>query len=98
MASSGSTWTVASFLARVGVDKSDIDSAAAKLLDSGYKTERYLLSAQSEHLEKIGIPFPVIGVILAAKTNSIVEGKQENGEKRFIWFVLMLILFKIVLH
>lgn len=62
--SSPGAWTVAGFLVSIGVDKSDADSAAAALLGAGYKTEKYLLSAGSEHLEKANIPLPVIDVIL----------------------------------
>ena len=57
---SGSTWTVASFLASIGVDESDIDSAAAKLLDAGYKTETYVLSATRDSLQEAKVPLPVI--------------------------------------
>lgn len=53
------------FLLSIGVDESDAEFSASKLLGAGYKTEKYLLSAKSEHLEKVGIPFPVIDVILA---------------------------------
>ena len=71
------TWTVESFLTTIGVDESDVDSAAAALADAGYKTERYLLSARSEHLEKVGIPFPVIDLILAHQ-EEVAQQHHQN--------------------
>jgi hypothetical protein len=59
------TWTVSGFLLSIGVDGSDVDSAAAALIAAGYKTEKYLLSAKSDHLEKAEVALPVIDVILA---------------------------------
>lgn len=58
-------WTVSGFLLSIGVDESDVDSASKALIAAGYKTEKYLLSAKSDHLEKAEVAFPVIDVILA---------------------------------
>ena len=61
---SSPTWTVKSFLATIGVDESDVDSAASKLLGAGFKTEKYLLCASRESLQAAGVALPVIDVIL----------------------------------
>jgi hypothetical protein len=61
---STSTWTFVSFLVSIGVEESDADIAAAALLAAGYKTEKYLLSATSNYLEKAKVALPVIDVIL----------------------------------
>ncbi|KAL3907182.1 MAG: hypothetical protein SGILL_008973 [Bacillariaceae sp.] len=79
-------WTkeeVAAFLLSIGVAASDADSAAAALHTAGYKTEHYLLVAESDHLEKAHIPFPVIDVIREhqrKKKQSVAElpQPQEN--------------------
>ena len=79
--SSPSTWTVESFLATIGVDNSDVDAAAEALMDAGYKTERYLLSARSEHLEKVGVPFPVIDLILAHQEKVAQQQQRQHQQQ-----------------
>lgn len=81
------TWTVESFLATIGVDDSDIDSAAAALMDAGYKTETYLLSASRDSLKEAKVALPVIDLILAHQEKVVQQQQpqpqQANGEKRF---------------
>jgi len=73
---SGSAWTVATYLVSIGVDESDAGSAAEKLLDAGYKTETYLLSATRESLKDAKMPLPVIDVLLKKQL-------EAHGEKCF---------------
>lgn len=74
------------YLVSIGVDESDADSVAAKLLDAGYKTETYLLSATRDSLKEAKVPLPVIDVLLKQ------QQQQTNGKKLKICFVRLLLL------
>ena len=74
---SGSTWTVATYLVSIGVDESDAGSAAERLLNAGYKTETYLLSATRESLREAKVSLPVIDVLLKKQL-------ETHGEKYFV--------------
>ena len=63
-------------------DDANAKDVAKKLLDNGYTSKARLLKAQRGGLKDAGLKSAEIDAILYW---------QENGEKRFIWFVFMLI-------
>lgn len=80
--SSPSEWTVPSFLSSIGVDVSDIDTAAKALMDAGYKTETYLLAASRDSLKEAKVAFPVIDLIIAHQETARQQNQQQPARNK----------------
>lgn len=78
--------TVEDFLKKIGVREHHVEAAARVLRNAGYDNETYLLKAQRESLQAIGVAFPVIDLLfdhqkhqeqqrlVAANTNALQQG------------------------
>lgn len=85
------------YLVSIGVDESDVDSVAAKLLDAGYKTETYLLSATRDSLKEAKVPLPVIDVLLKQQQQqtNVQEDRISELERQNYTLTLERELYKL---